>query len=115
MYKCCLCGKTYEQSSAAVRCVNKCSREMLANGAFKKKDSTYRGETTVVEFSDLVNIDTDKIGEEIISLLTELENKSCLKTATLFTSIFSNWDSKTDEEKQADLNRILMLKNLYSN
>lgn len=115
MFKCCLCGKEYAQSSAAVHCVNKCGREMFSNGAFKKKDSTYRGETTYVEFSELVNIDTDKISEKIINILTELSDKNSLQTAVLYTSIFSNWNDKTDDEKQADLNRLLMLKNLYSN
>ena len=115
MYKCCICGKEYVQSSDAVQCVNKCGREMFANRTFKKKDSTHRGETTCAEFSELVNIDTDKISEEIIHILAELSDKNSLQTAVLYTLIFSNWNDKTDDEKQADLNRLLMLKNLYSN
>lgn len=50
MYRCCLCGKTYEEEQDAVKCVNKCGREALSTGKFIKKDVPQLPDVTNVEF-----------------------------------------------------------------
>lgn len=38
MYKCPICGASYETEAAVVKCVNECGRRKAADGAFKKKE-----------------------------------------------------------------------------
>lgn len=38
MYKCPLCGASYETELAVIKCINKCGRNKFEDGAFKKKE-----------------------------------------------------------------------------
>lgn len=113
MFKCCLCGKEYETENAAVKCVNKCSREKFLDGAFQHKNAKYRGETSNVSFN--FEIDTEMIKESIAFLLNKmLENGAPNKRVeVLKKEIFSNWDNKTEEEKRNELGRIEIMASIF--
>ena len=103
MFKCCLCGKSYETERAAVRCVNKCGREKFENKDFIKKESTYRGET--VEISYRVSEDMN-LKEKCEELVEKIQSKGI---ATSLRRQLKNWD-RLSREEQTQLYEIIQLK-----
>ena len=103
MFKCCICGKSYETERAAVRCVNKCGREKFENKDFVKKDSVYRGET--VEIFYKVNEDLH-LKEKCEKLLTKIEAKGVVMS---LRRQLNNWD-RLSKEEQTQLYEIIQMK-----
>ena len=103
MYKCCLCGKTYETERAAVKCVNQCGREKFLNGDFKTKTSTYRGETVEIQY---FSSEENNLKEKCEELLSQIQSKGVLNS---LQRQYKNWDNLKREE-QIQFYEILKLK-----
>ena len=113
MFKCCLCGREYENEKAAVKCVNKCGREKFLDGAFQHKETKYSGEETRIKFD--FEVESDSIKEDILRIFQELADNGAppKRIETLRKNLLDSWDNKTDEEKKEELGRVLALKNLF--
>ena len=96
MFKCCICGKTYDNEAAAVKCVNKCGREKSSLGVFKSKTIKNSSEFCETTYSFSI---PDFSFDEIFEKLSTLKCPAYV-VAQLKKDCLSNWDSKSDKEKR---------------
>ena len=122
MYKCCLCGKTYDNEKDTVKCVNRCGREKSQLGIFHSKEAPRQEDITTITFDTpelSMDVDYADLSEfyknEIEKMLYNLEmggvairNVNYLRATT-----FANWDNKTPEQQLEALNRLKLMSKIY--
>ena len=117
MYKCCLCGTEYADVKDVIKCVNRCGRSRFQDGAFKKKDSKYDGETTNYVFiNDFgFSFKSDEIEDEINKVCIELIDRGAPEQSVnyLRARTFLNWKEKSKGERLFDLKRLIMTLDMY--
>lgn len=115
MFKCCLCGKEYQTKELAVKCLSKCGREGVSNGAFKVKNSIYSLGVDKVSFDNQCNF-TKTAKNDIIEIFSVLKktNMPLGEIRSFEKDILSNWDNKTEKEKLNDYNRIRTIVNMLT-
>lgn len=109
IYRCCLCGTAYTSEAAAVKCVNKCGRQMHAKGKFQTKEANYLGETTTVEYC---SPDASRAAcEKALSIAESVLPRG------VFLSIqrqVANWDCIGAVERNQLYDMILMMTKRYT-
>lgn len=115
MFKCCICHREYLTKEDAVKCVNKCSKKMTADGVFKSK-SAPQGETVnKYEYSDSFN-EVQVTKEEVITLCSKLISAGANKQQidSMQDKALTNWNLKTSPEKEIEFKRFKVLASLYN-
>lgn len=115
MFKCCLCGKEYQTEELAVKCLNKCGREGVSNGAFKVKDSVYSLGADETSFDNQCSSNSI-IKDDIINFFSVLKKVDIpLGEMNSFEKgVLSNWDNKTEKERLNDYNRVKTMVNMLT-
>lgn len=114
MYRCCLCGKTYEEEQDAVKCVSKCGREAFSTGKFVKKDAPQLQDVTNVEFdcdaaiTALFSFDASFLFEQMM-----LRGAPVSQVAALQRSTYKDWEQLSNKDRSIRLNRVFMTAKLY--
>ena len=97
-FKCCICGKIYNNEAAAVKCVNRCGRAMHQKGIFETKESKYSGETT--ETQVLYEAEELDLEFECSKKISELKDKVSPSIYNGFIKEFEKWETLTDAQRQ---------------
>lgn len=115
MFKCCLCGKEYQAKELAVKCLNRCGREGVSNGAFKVKESVYSLGVEETSFDNQCSFNSITKNDIIrfFSILKKVNIPSG-EIKSFEKDVLSNWDTKTDEEKLNNYNRVKMMVNMLT-
>ena len=109
MFKCCLCGKIYDNEAAAVKCVNKCGREKASLGVFKSKTIKNSNEVSETTYNfSIPDYSFDEIWEKLLELKCPAYVVAQLKKDCL-----SDWNNKSDREKEDCYNKVVMTMWLY--
>lgn len=111
IFTCCICGTSYNNEAAAVKCVNKCGRAMHKAGVFQTKSSEYKeGEVKVVYPSD--NEEGDTLKEECLEILdNKVLDGSTMSNGSLnfFMEQMSKWDTLSHIQRNQLHDMIVML------
>lgn len=92
-YKCCICGKIYNNENSVVKCVNKCAREMHKKGVFETK-SVYSEGQTIIEYSFETKNKAD-LRQQCENMIKNIG----LAAQNSFKNQLENWNKLTEGEQ----------------